>query len=456
MNHEPKLSPYAKLWSRRLQPGWERLRKKATPDIERLLEVTQYASFDRTAARQGRALERLLEHAFLQMPFFRDWAAKHNAKPRDFADPAALRDLPLVPRRLVVDEPKLFTSRAMPEGSYPKATGGTSGHPVRFFVSPESDHWRTAISRRGYGWAGCIAGRRQVHLWSGDLTPPPFLFKLKRGLHRRLMGQRFVNNFNLGEQELDRATRLIDLYRPKVLVSFASSAESLARHALKRGWRPAHPMEGVITGAEPLYPARRELIQSALGCPVFESYGSREFMLTAMECNQHQGMHVSAENLMVEIIGPGGGPAPPGQTGEIVITDLHNLAFGFIRYQTGDLSAWLEGPCPCGRNLPRLAPVQGRVMDMLTHPDGHKVTGGIFPHLMKDYPAIKQFQVVQDRIDHLTIRLVLTGELRGEERQSIAEAVAGALMGMRVDFVEVDQIPTTKGGKVRVTIGLDG
>lgn len=450
------LSPYARLWSRILQPGWERLRGKSTPGLERQLDQTQHLSYRKIQERQQKDLERLLAHAFEQIPFYQRWHQEHGLSPKELARPGGLSNLPLIPRTMVVEQRQDFTARKLPPGSYPKATGGTSGHPVRFQVSPLSDQWRTAISRRGYAWAGCINGRRQVHLWSGDLAPLPTLSRMKRNLHRRLMGQLFIDNFNLGQAELDRACRLIDAYKPKVMVSFAFSAGVLARHALDTGWRPAAPLEAVITGAEPLSPATRSLIEQGLGCPVFESYGNREFMLMAMECPQHQGMHISAENLIIEVIRPDGSPARPGEMGEVVVTDLHNLAFGFIRYGTGDVSAWLEGDCPCGRALPRLAPVEGRLMDMITRPDGGMVTGGMFPHLMKDFPAVRQFQVVQDRIDHLTIRLVLSGELSGSERAKIAAGVKTALPGMELDFVEVDEVEKAPSGKVRVTIGLDG
>ena len=114
---------------------------------------------------------------------------------------------------------------------------------------------------------------------------------------------------------------------------------------------------------------------------MFETYGNREVMLMATECEEHDGLHVQAENLVVEVVvrrddTDGTRPAAPGELGEVVVTDLHNLAMPFIRYATGDLAtAADDSPCGCGRGLPRIASVEGRTSDVLEDGDGHQVSG---------------------------------------------------------------------------------
>jgi phenylacetate-CoA ligase len=186
---------------------------------------------------------------------------------------------------------------------------------------------------------------------------------------------------------------------------------------------------------------------------VFETYGSREFMLMATECPAHQGLHISSENLVLELIKDGRAVAP-GQVGEVVVTDLHNYAQPFIRYQNGDLAAMAQGSCPCGRGLPRLARLEGRLLEVLRAPSGQELTGTFFPHLLKDFSAIVGYQAEQDRSDHLVIRLVLGGELAREQRAQILGLVRAALPGVEPELVEVSEIPRTAAGKLRVTIGL--
>ena len=440
---------YARLYNRYFQPALERARGKSTPSMERFLADSQWWGPERVAAWQWRELHRLLAWAVVQVPFYRRWFDQTQITPEEIVRAHDLSPLPIVNKAMIQAAPQDFQAQAPPAGTYAKSTGGTLGQPLHFLVSPLSDQWRTAVSRRGYAWAGCVPGRRQVHLWSGDLAPLPFKAGLKRDMHRRLMRQRFVDYYRmLGADQIDRAMEVIDRFAPDCLVAYPSGAEALARRALEKGWRPRHRLLSVLTGAERLLPHQRELVEHGLGAQCFETYGSREFMLMASECPAHQGLHVSAENVYLEV------DAPPGQVGELLVTDLHNYAHPFIRYQGGDLASWLPGDCPCGRGLPRLAGVEGRVMDAIHTPDGGRLTGLFFPHLLKDYPAILRYQVVQPSLERLLLRLVLARPLTPEEQQGIVKAVRAALPGVEPEISEVPEIETTPSGKVRITIGL--
>jgi phenylacetate-CoA ligase len=444
---------YETLYSDLLQPAYERLRGRATPRLEQELAASQWRDSQDLAGRQWRDLARLLEHARKEVPFYARCFAEQGLAPAELARARDLTPLPVVDRVQMMAEPELFQARRRAPGTFAKATGGTSGRPLRFLVDPLSDQWRLAVSRRGYAWAGCRPGGRQVHLWSGDLIPPGRMARLKRGLHRALQGQVYVDSFHLGPAEMDRALALISGWRPATLVAFTSAAEMLARHARGRRWRAPASLRAVITGAESLYAHQRQLLEEVFACPVFETYGSREFMLIAGECALHQGLHVSEENLFVELL-KDGRPAAPGEVGEVVVTDLHNFAQPFIRYRNGDLAVWAEGACPCGRGLKRLARLEGRILEVLRSPGGRELTGTFFPHLLKDFPAIRAYQVEQDRLDHLVIRLVLAQPLAQADQARILGLVAEALPGLRPEIRLVDEIPLTAGGKRRVTIGL--
>src|SRR5690606_21936692 len=137
----------------------------------------------------------------------------------------------------------------------------------------------------------------------------------------------------------------------------------------------------IVVGAEKLHDFQRDLIERVFEAPVFETYGSREFMLIGAECEHHDGLHVTAENLIVEVIDDDGNPVPEGTEGDVAITDLTNLGMPFIRYRNGDRAVAAEGDCACGRTLPRLARVAGRRLDVLTTPDGRQLPGEFFPHI---------------------------------------------------------------------------
>ncbi len=444
---------YSFLWANYLEPGYESLKTQEARRIKRQLERSQYLPRQALLDWQWGELAALLEHAQARVPFYRRFFNQSGLSPQQVVGDRDLSLLPVVTRDMLMSDPADFASDPLPPKSFKKATGGSTGEPLRFWVCPRSNQWRMAMTRRGYGWAGAINGKRAVFVWSRDIYAKTPLHQAKEKLHRRLLRARYFSNFELSQDRLAELTQLIDEFRPRYLVCYTTSADTLARYAQKTGWRPRSPLEAVVVGAEKLFEPQRELIEKALGCPVHESYGSREFMLIAMECERHQGLHVSAENLMLEITGPDG-PCPPGQSGELLITDLHNYAQPFIRYRNGDLATWLEGDCPCGRQLPRLASIDGRALDLIRGLDGRPLTGVFFPHMLKEFPVVKHFQVVQTAPDSLTIRVVPDGDFPPATEAAIVDQVLKVLPGLQVRIVLVEELEKTATGKIRVTIGL--
>src|SRR5262249_25984262 len=146
-------------------------------------------------------------------------------------------------------------------------------------------------------------------------------------------------------------------------------------------WSP----RSIVVGAEKLHPFQRELIERVFRAPVFETYGAREFMLIGAECDRHDGLHLTTENLLVEVLDDEGRPAPAGAEGNAVVTDLTNAGMPFLRYVNGDRAVAGFGACPCGRGLPLLRKVVGRRLDVLHTPDGRRAPGELFPHLLKDF-----------------------------------------------------------------------
>ena len=141
--------------------------------------------------------------------------------------------------------------------------------------------------------------------------------------------------------------RRLNSYRPDVIVAYAHSLYTFARSLEERGLRPFSP-KSIIVGAEKLYPFQRELIEKVFEAPVFETYCSREFMLMSSECDRHEGMHLTAENLLVEVLDNDGRPTPEGEQGNVVVTDLYNYGMPFVRYANGDRAVAGRGACSCG------------------------------------------------------------------------------------------------------------
>jgi phenylacetate-CoA ligase len=163
-----------------------------------------------------------------------------------------------------------------------------------------------------------------------------------------------------------------------------------------------------------------------------------------------------AENYVVEVLKEGGVPAAPGELGEVVVTDLNNFCQPFIRYRIGDLAVAMdpEAACGCGRGLPRLGRIEGRIQSLILGADGHVVPGSLFLHLFKDYDYVmRQFQVLQEQPGAVVLKVVKAP--RFDER-AFGEALATLRRylgrGARIDVEFVDAIPLVRTGKRQATL----
>ena len=180
----------------------------------------------------------------------------------------------------------------------------------------------------------------------------------------------------------------------------------MAEWLTANGRRIHRPMR-ILSAAEALHDGQRKFISEAFGCPVHNTYGCREFMLIAAECEEHKGLHVNADHLCVELgASVGGANASADTPREIIVTDLHNYGMPLLRYVNGDLATAGSGTCACGRGLPLLTRVDGRKLDALRTPDGRYVPGEYIVYAFLHATGIKRYQVVQKRLDAFDISLV--------------------------------------------------
>jgi phenylacetate-CoA ligase len=281
---------------------------------------------------------------------------------------------------------------------------------MKVSYNAESRHWRDATRWRGYGWAGYRPGMKALHYWGFGLTVPDRKARWKMNLDRALNRNNYVDCTIRSDERLAEVVAEVRRFQPEIIVTYSQAGAYLARNVLRTGTRAWGEIP-VIVGAERLLEHDRQAITAAFG-PTFETYGSREFMLTAAECDAHDGMHESMETQITEIIvrNPDGTTraARPGESGEVVITDLHNLAVPHLRYVNGDIAVQRPADrCACGRWLQRIGPIEGRTLENLRDAAGQPVGGTFFAVLflyLVDHCL--SYQVVQHADDHLTVRVV--------------------------------------------------
>ena len=359
---------YRPLLEKALFPAFEAARGRPTVSLLRYLHSTETWSADALRDLQAGLLRRLLCHAYAHTAYYRTLLDDLGLHPDEVHSVDDLRYLPVLGRDVARDTIDERTATAPPRWVVEKVTSGIDGAPVVVKYNAESRHWRDATRWRGYGWAGYRIGMRAMHYWADPPAPDGWLHRGKQAPDRAFTRDLHVDGIVRSEAALAGAVRELERFQPEVIVAYAAGAAALSRfvndHVL-RHWG-AIP---VIVGAERLWPYDRSQIEAAFG-PAFETYGCREVLLIGAECEAHDGLHTSMENLIVEVVvrEPDGRlrAARPGETGEVVVTDLHNLACPMIRYATGDLAvARGDGRCACGRGLVKIGPRAGRVAQTL-------------------------------------------------------------------------------------------
>lgn len=426
-------------------------KRRQTYAYWRALEQSQWLPQAELRARQFASLQALLLHAAANCPYYRDAWQNLGLDPRDLTDHADFQNWPLIDRE-TIRENRFATRSGLPGTRLmKKATGGSSGVPLEFDLDLDSFARRHAAWHRGYSWAGAGPGSRQWHLW-GQVGTPSLPKQIKDAVYFRMYRRRMVNSYRLCEETIPIYFEQLNRWRPHAIVAYTNPLYDFARELEERGLRPWSP-RAIVTGAEKLHDFQRELIERVFAAPVFETYGSREFMLIGSECDHHAGLHITMEDLLVEIVDDDGRPTPAGREGNVAITDLRNYGMPFIRYLNGDRAIAGSEPCPCGRGLPLLKKITGRRLDMLETPDGRHVPGEFFPHLIKDFPSIRRFQVVQEDAYSIRLLVVVNGDWNNSMR-SILEEEIRLVIGFAVDFEisVVDDIPLTAAGKRKVVV----
>ena len=432
------------------------IRRRHVARYRRFADNSQWWPREQLLAYQRDARQQLLRHAYEQTPYWREVLDARRLPPAGISDDA-FRTLPTTTKAAIREQ--RFRMRAADHAGriWTKATGGSTGEPLPIDYTAESYDWRVAMSRRGYSWSGYEEGMRQVSIWGAfSIGRESRLSTAKAELHRRMAGRVLVNSLRMDDAARRDCVDTINRHAPASIVGFTNPLYELARFIGEHGGLRVRP-RSVIAAAEKPHGYQREAIEAAFGCPAFETYGNREFMLIAAECERHDGLHLSAENLYVEILDDAGHPVRPGELGEIVITDLHNYGMPFIRYRTGDMAVATDRRCACGRGLPLIEQIVGRRLDLIRTPDGSAVAGEFFPFLLKAVPGIRQFQVVQPALDRLTIRMVADADLEAPVTAAVRHEIA-RICGeqMQVTFERLDAIPLTPEGKLRMSISCVG
>jgi phenylacetate-CoA ligase len=434
-------------------PLQERLKKHSTVADRRAMEDSQWWPRERLEALRVQRLRALLTHAAAHVPYYRDLFARIGFNPAEVSSLTDLQRLPFLDKPLIrahTDALKADDARGLARFN----TGGSSGVPLIFYIGLERVSRDVAAKWRATRWWGVDIGDPEIVLWGSPIELGAQ--DRVRLLRDRLMRTRLLPAFEMSDAKVDGFIDEIRTLRPRMLFGYPSAFAHIARHAQRQGVRMDDlGIKVVFVTSERLYDHQRTLIEQSFGAPVANGYGGRDAGFIAHQCPSGS-LHITAEDLIVEIVDREGRVLPPGESGEIVVTHLATRDFPFVRYRTGDvgvLAAPDDAPCACGRTLPVLKEVQGRSTDFIVARDGTVMHGLALIYIVRDMPGVAGFRIEQESLDLTRVKVVTEPGFPADGDARIRVGMK-ARLGESVEVVveHVAQIAAEGSGKFRYVV----
>ncbi len=400
---------------------------------------------------QTQRLAQLLHRAATQVPFYRQQWQERRRK-GDRASWELLENWPLLPKNSVRQTPLAFVAdNCNPRHMFCEHTSGTTAKPLHLWWSKETvQAWYALFEARTRRWHGVSRHDRWAILGGQLVAPvkqqqPPF-WVWNHGLR-----QLYLSAYHL---KMKTAVAYLDALRQHQIVymlGYPSGLYDLARLALELGVQPP-PMRVVFSNAETLLAYQRETISRVFQCQVVDTYGMAEIVVAAGEC-QTGRLHLWPEMGILEVLAAGSDrEMAAGGNGRFVATGLLNQDMPLIRYETGDFGtlATVGTTCDCGRKLPLLQQVEGRLDDAIITPDGRRI-GRLDPVFKADLP-VHEAQIVQEDRQHILVKLVPTDGYTAVDGQNLIQRIQDRVGDMDILIKKVSHIPRTANGKFRAVI----
>lgn len=444
------MSLYTAMCSHLLFPLHERLKGHDSVAVRKRLEESQWWSADRLADDRMARLREFLGDIGTRVPYYRELFGRLGFDTQSVRTIDDLSALPL----LTKPDIRANVERLKADGHGPLTrynTGGSSGEPLIFYMGKGRKSHDVAAKWRATRWWDVDIGDRELVVWGSpiELGAQDRLRRFRDGLMR----SQLLPAFEMSPANLDRFVETIRTARPAMLFGYPSSLSLIASHARQKNLDMSRlDIRVAFVTSEKLYDEQRAVISEVFGCPVANGYGARDAGFIAHECPAGR-LHISAEDLIVETVGPDGKPTSQGEPGEIVVTHLATADFPFVRYRTGDIGVLGEETCSCGRALPVLEDIQGRSTDFVVAQDGTVMHGLALIYTVRDLLGVERFQIEQMSLEQTIVRIVASADFDRAAKERIVRDFK-ARLGDRVDIrvKEVIDIASEASGKFRYVV----
>lgn len=423
----------------------EALKRHNTRSVHQRLQLSQWQSREQVLQYQTDQLSRFLKTVFKEVPFYNKYqslVSDLHPSPHDL-----LKKLPLMTKAKMSEHfEALKSQQALP--FQVRKTGGSTGEPFKFLLTKRRISHDVAAKRRATRWWGVDIGDTELVIWGSPVEQKNQ--SLVKEFRDRLLRTQFIGSQNLDEAKAIAILQKIKQSRPRMLFSYPSILNYLAQVARANQMGDLHAKVAFVT-SEMLEDFQKHNIEKAFHCKVANGYGGRDLGFVAHACFEGQ-LHINHEDIIVEILNEQGNSCPPGEVGEIVITHLSTQDFPFIRYRSGDFGRLSTNSCACGRSLPVLDKLEGRVSDLIYAIDGCVIHRNQIIHHLSRFPQIEQFRFEQISLQHS--KLLITGDGVKHEHILQLTQVLKQILGesLTLDVIPLKMLPQTASGKHRFII----
>lgn len=417
------------------------------------MERLQWVTRDELENYQTERFKQVVKHAYLYVPFYRDYMKKEGMHYSDIKTIDALKWFPVIRKSQIKATPHLFLSEKKQHVVHGH-TSGTTGSPFNIIYSRNVSTAMAVCDWRHMH--GCGRKRKdRIAIFLGRIIVPLKQSKSPFWRHNYVHNEVWFSSFHLSHTNMKYYLKQMNKMGINYIKAYPSTAYILARFCLEHDQKIQ--MKGVLTSSETLFDHQRECIEKAFGCKIFDYYGHAERSLFATECDHHDGMHINEDFGIVECISPEGIATEEGVVGFLVGTSLYNYAMPFIRYNTGDLSILNSEPCPCGRSFLRMSAVTTKAEDIIVTSDGRLISSSVLTHPFKPIDTIDESQIIQEEVDRVIVKLVISRKFTPQHQHLLEKGLSDRLGSrMKLSVLIVDRIEREKNGKFRWVISKVG
>ncbi len=422
---------------------------------DELLE-NELLTFEQMQELQWTKLEKMIRHAYETVPYYRETWKKQGIHPKEirhFDD--FIQKIPVINKKDVKQQTARFFSERPQPGLYRVDTSGSTGNPGTFYQDGLSRSFGLASRYRGRQWWGVTPVDNEIRLWGRSaIFSDSFKVRTKDKVKRikdRLVGIRYLPTFNMREENLEKWLKVVRHHHPKVILGYSSAIFAFSRFLQHKNIDLRDSGIKVVTHtSEHFYTNQKEVVARYF-CPnIASEYGAVENGIIAFECPQGS-LHVMDDNVFLETL------TVSEEKNQFTVTNLENLSFPLIRYNTQDTGRFMSTPCVCGRPLHSIRLDQGRMFDAILNSRGDLIDGVSLDHAIArplgNEHGCRRFQAIQVAVDRLDIFVETSASVSEAGKQKVINNVQ-EFFGEKitVNIFETDHLETEQSGKFKFII----